>query len=87
MHFLRVNFANCEATPCKKILTPFNARLVSAGRGVVLGVIRRNQNHRCSKQLFGEAGECCKSTHRAMLDEFTTYQVDGSVVDYRAFDG
>ena len=54
---------------------------------VVLGVIRRNQNQRCHRQLFGEAGECRKSTQRAMLDEFTTYQVDGSVVDYRAFDG
>ena len=35
-----------------------------------------------------EAGECCESTSfGAMLDEFTTYQVEGSIVDYLAFDG
>ena len=35
-----------------------------------------------------EAGECCESVRtNAMLDEFTTYQVDGSIVDYHADDG
>ena len=35
-----------------------------------------------------EAGECCESSiSGAMLDEFTTYQVEGSIVDYLASDG
>ena len=34
-----------------------------------------------------EAGECRESIFNAMLDEFTTYQVEGSIVDYLASDG
>ena len=35
-----------------------------------------------------EAGECRESVRMsALLDEFTTYQVEGSVVDYLAIDG
>lgn len=35
-----------------------------------------------------DAGECCESSiSGAMLDEFTTYQVEGSIVDYLASDG
>ena len=35
-----------------------------------------------------EAGECRESVRMdALLDEFTTYQVEGSIVDYLALDG
>ncbi len=35
-----------------------------------------------------EAGECRESVRmNALLDEFTTYQVEGSIVDYLALDG
>ena len=34
-----------------------------------------------------DAGQCSGSASGALLDEFTTYQVEGSVVDYLASDG
>ncbi len=35
-----------------------------------------------------DTGQCSRSAIRgAVLDEFTTYQVEGSVVDYLASDG
>ena len=34
-----------------------------------------------------EAGQSCKSAFGALLDEITTYQVVGSVVDYLASNG
>ena len=56
--------------------------------GEVWGAIRRNKNQRLRAVAIVEAGECCESTvFGAMLDEFTTYQVDGRIVAYRASDG
>ena len=37
-------------------------------------------------QLLTQAN-VAEARSRALLDEFTTYQVDGSVVDYHASDG
>jgi len=55
---------------------------------VVRGAIRRNKNQRLRAGDIVEAGECCESSGSgAMLDEFTTYQVEGSIVDYLAIDG
>ena len=53
------------------------------------GAIRRNKNQRPPRAVdVAEAGERSESaTFGAMLDEFTTYQVEGSVVDYLAADG
>ena len=54
----------------------------------VRGAIRRNKNQRPNQAVaIVEAGERCESTFGAMLDEFTTYQVEGSIVDYLAIDG
>ena len=54
---------------------------------MVRGAIRRNKNQRLRAVDIVEAGECCESPFGAMLDEFTTYQVEGSIVDYLASDG
>ena len=56
---------------------------------VVWGAIRRNKNQRPNQAVaIVEAGECCESSILgALLDEFTTYQVEGSIVDYLASDG
>ena len=55
---------------------------------MVWGAIRRNKNQRLRAVVIVEAGECCESSiSGAMLDEFTTYQVEGSIVDYLANDG
>ena len=55
---------------------------------MVSGVIRRNKNQRCQRQwsLLRQAN-VAKAPYGAMLDEFTTYQVEGSIVDYLAADG
>ena len=55
---------------------------------MVWGAIRRNKNQRPWAVDIVDAGECCESSiSGAMLDEFTTYQVEGSIVDYLASDG
>jgi len=38
-------------------------------------------------ELLTQAKECRSARMSAVLDEFTTYQVEGSVVDYLASDG
>ena len=60
---------------------------------VILGsgvkdAIGRNKNERLRAVVIVDAGQCSGSIHLdALLDEFTTYQVEGSVVDYLASDG
>ena len=50
--------------------------------------IGRNKNERLRAVVIVDAGQCSGSNHLvALLDEFTTYQVEGSVVDYLASDG
>ena len=55
---------------------------------VVWGAIRRNKNQRPQGQLrLLRQANVAKAPLGAMLDEFTTYQVEGSIVDYLAIDG
>ena len=86
---LRDNFANCKANTCKK-------NLVLSKRGDELCLSSCSAGCASPKQKptpFSaadtvEAGECRESVRKnALLDEFTTYQVEGSIVDYLALDG
>lgn len=52
--------------------------------------VGRNKDRRRKAGLIVDAGQRSRSVlvyQYAWLDEFTTYQVEGSVVDYLAFDG
>ena len=85
----RDNFANCKANTCKKNLVPSKQEGDLDCLLVVRGALRRNKNQRrVSAATTVEAGECRESVRMdALLDEFTTYQVEGSIVDYLALDG
>jgi len=57
-------------------------------RYVLRDAIGRNKNERLRAVVIVDAGQCSGSILLdALLDEFTTYQVEGSVVDYLASDG
>ena len=60
---------------------------VKPGRGVKDAIGRNN-----SQRLYGQVqlltqANVAEAQRCAVLDEFTTYQVVGSVVDYLAYDG
>ncbi len=60
---------------------------VTLGRGV-RDAIGRNKNPRLHRQMqLLTQANVAEAPQGAVLDEFTTYQVEGSVVDYLASDG
>lgn len=88
--FLRDNCANRAANTWKKIPWPLHQK---AGKLVLLG--SRKLLAETKTDAFTGSYNCWRRPTKqkriifwyAWLDEFTTYQVEGSVVDYLAFDG
>jgi hypothetical protein len=73
--------------PGRRIPRPSNSEPGKPDRGV-RDAIGRNKDITPSRaDVIVDAGQCSGSAFGAVLDEFTTYQVEGSVVDYLASDG
>ena len=85
----RDNFANGKANTCQAKLTSskqIQNLFCVCGVGCVSPKQKSTPIYLAADTV--EAGECRESVRMsALLDEFTTYQVEGSVVDYLANDG